>query len=140
MTTDIDPTTIAAYDHAAQTFAREWDAQPPPADLQAIIRRFFTAGRTADIGCGSGRDAAWLTANGFPTHGYDASASLLAEAARRHPHIRFTQSTLPELSEIADSTYTNVQTAPTPMCCAKPSSCTCRQHPSCHPSSGWSPS
>jgi len=40
----------------------------------AIVARFFIrSGVTADIGCGSGREVAWLNANGFPAVGFDAS-------------------------------------------------------------------
>ena len=56
----MDEATLKAYDRDASGIATEWAEQPPPADLHAIVRRFFVLGATADIGCGSGRDAAWL--------------------------------------------------------------------------------
>ena len=95
----MDDATLSAYDHAARAFADEWEAQPTPSDLQAIVRQFFIPGSpTADIGCGSGRDAAWLNANGYPTRGFDASEGLLAEARRRYPQIQFSTAipTLPQ--------------------------------------------
>ena len=63
---------------------------------------------TADIGCGSGRDTAWLDRNGFAATGYDASDGLLAEARRLYPQIRFYRAALPDLEEIEDCTFTNV--------------------------------
>src|SRR5580700_4829815 len=102
----MDDATLTAYDSAAKAFADEWAAQPPPTDLQAVVRQFFIPGSTADIGCGSGRDAAWLTANGFPTHGFDASEGLLAEARQRYPHIEFSKAALPELDGIAEGSFT----------------------------------
>jgi SAM-dependent methyltransferase len=105
----MDDATLTAYDKAAKAFADEWAAQPPPTDLQAVVRQFFVPGApTADIGCGSGRDAAWLTANGFPTRGFDASEGLLAEARQRYPHIEFSNAVLPDLDGIADGSFTNV--------------------------------
>jgi SAM-dependent methyltransferase len=104
----MDEQTLQAYEAAAQAFAREWSAQPIPVDMQAVLRRFFKPGPTADIGCGSGRDAAWLNANGFPAVGYDASEAMLAEARRLHPQIRFQQSSLPELPGIRDGSFANV--------------------------------
>jgi SAM-dependent methyltransferase len=105
----MDDATLSAYDHAAKTFADEWAAQPPPTDLQAIVRQFFLPGApTADIGCGSGRDAAWLTANGFPTRGFDASEGLLTEARQRYPHIEFSKAVLPDLDSIAERSFANV--------------------------------
>src|SRR5271165_7014431 len=80
--TAMDPQTLAAYDAAAETFAVDWHEQPPPIDLHSQVRRFFKPGRTADIGAGSGREVAWLTANGFAAIGYEPSQGLLDEARR----------------------------------------------------------
>jgi SAM-dependent methyltransferase len=104
----MDPRTLAAYDREAGAFAQDWETQPAPSDLHDIVRRFFAPGPTADIGCGSGRDAAWLDRNGFPASGYDASERLLAEARRLHPGIEFRHATLPELRGISTEAFTNV--------------------------------
>jgi SAM-dependent methyltransferase len=104
----MDDTTLGAYDRDAAAFADDWDAQPAPSDLHAVVRRFFSSGPTADVGCGAGRDTAWLDANGYPASGYDASTGLLQEARRRHPQIRFHQSALPALAGIAASGFANV--------------------------------
>ena len=62
----MDSKTLAAYDHDAAAFARDWHEQPAPSDLHDVVARFFIKdGFTADIGCGSGREVAWLNANGF---------------------------------------------------------------------------
>jgi SAM-dependent methyltransferase len=76
--------------------------------MHAVVKRFFKPGPTADIGCGSGRDAAWLSHAGLPTIGYDPSEGLLAEARRLHPKVRFHRSSLPELHGIANASLTNV--------------------------------
>lgn len=104
----MDNSTLSAYDRNAKAFADDWESQPMPSDLQAIVREYFTGGPTADIGCGSGRDAAWLNAHGYPTQGFDASESLLIEARKRHPSINFVSATLPDLDVIADCSFTNV--------------------------------
>ncbi len=104
----MDRATLAAYDDAALAFAQEWHGQPTPTDLYALIRRFFRPGLTADIGCGSGRDVAWLCANGFPAVGYDASAGLLAAARTLYPHRQFELAALPALDGIGDGTFDNV--------------------------------
>ena len=63
----MDRKTLAAYDLDAAAFAKDWHDQPAPVDLQEIVERFFVrGGNSADIGCGSGREVAWLNANGFP--------------------------------------------------------------------------
>jgi SAM-dependent methyltransferase len=104
----MDRSTLAAYNDAAAAFAEDWHAQPPPADLHALIRHHFRPGLTADIGCGSGREVAWLAANGFAVIGYDASEGLLFEARARYPQHRFEAAALPELAPIANDSFDNV--------------------------------
>jgi len=103
-----DEATRAAYDNASRNFADDWAAQPAPTDLHALVRRYFRPGPTADIGCGSGRDAGWLASQGFPTIGFDASPRLLAEASQRFPEVTFHRAELPDLAGIADGGFTNV--------------------------------
>jgi SAM-dependent methyltransferase len=105
----MDRSTLAAYDKDAASFAAEWHEQPAPVDLHDIVQRFFiTNGVTADIGCGSGREVAWLNANGFPASGFDASEGLLAEARRRYPDFKFVHAELPALAAVAADSFDNV--------------------------------
>jgi SAM-dependent methyltransferase len=105
----MDRATLAAYDQGASAFAKDWHEQPTPTDLHAVVNNFFIrAGKTADIGCGSGREVAWLNTNGFATDGFDASEGLLREARNRYPHLKFQHAELPELIGIAHGTYDNV--------------------------------
>jgi SAM-dependent methyltransferase len=105
----VDRATLAAYDSDAAAYAKDWHEQPAPVDLQEIVARFFIkGGSTADIGCGSGREVAWLSANGYPAAGYDASDGLLAEARGRYPQLEFAHAELPELDGIASNTFDNV--------------------------------
>jgi SAM-dependent methyltransferase len=104
-----DRQTLAAYDTDAAAFAKDWHEQPPPVDLHEIIKRYFVAnGVTADIGCGSGREVAWLNSNGFRATGFDASEGLLAEARKRYPQFEFAYAELPDLRGIAANAYDNV--------------------------------
>jgi SAM-dependent methyltransferase len=106
----MDLKTLAAYEADAPDFARQWHGQPAPVDLHALVERFFRPGRpTADIGCGSGREVAWLSAHGFPAVvGYDPSTGLLNAARARYPHLSFKTAALPELAGIPDGTLDNV--------------------------------
>jgi SAM-dependent methyltransferase len=104
----MDKTTLDVYDSTAPAFVQRWLAEEEPADVYALFRQFFRPGLTADIGSGSGRDAAWLTANGFPAIGYDLSDGLLAQARARFPHIDFKKSALPELSGVPARHFDNV--------------------------------
>ncbi|MEM7404018.1 MAG: class I SAM-dependent methyltransferase [Pseudomonadota bacterium] len=105
----MDAQTIAAYNRNAAGFARDWEEdQQPPADLRAAVARYFAPGPTIDVGCGSGRDTAWLHDAGFDVVGVDAAATLLAEASRRHPGVRFELDALPALATLPRGHYANV--------------------------------
>ena len=105
----MDQGTMGAYDRESAAFAAEWeDDQPAPADLYALLTRFFVTAPTADVGCGSGRDTAWLADHGFSPVGYDASPGLLDEARRRHPGVAFVQAALPELAGVRRGGFANV--------------------------------
>jgi hypothetical protein len=65
----MDTETLHAYDSEARRYAEEWHAQPAPDDLYELLSRYFSPGRTADIGCGAGREVAWLHAQGFDAVG-----------------------------------------------------------------------
>jgi 2-polyprenyl-3-methyl-5-hydroxy-6-metoxy-1,4-benzoquinol methylase len=105
----VDKKTLAAYDHDAAAFAKDWHDQPAPVDLHEVVARFFIKGGvTCDIGCGSGREVAWLNANGFSAEGFDASDGLLAEARSRYPDLTFAHADLPALAGIAANAYDNV--------------------------------
>ena len=103
----MDRQTLAAYDLDAAAFAQDWLGQPAPVDLQQVVERFFVRGGTsADIGCGCGREVAWLHANGFSAVGFDPSEGLLSEARRRYPSFKFAHAELPELRGVG--TFDNV--------------------------------
>jgi SAM-dependent methyltransferase len=104
----MDEKTLAAYERDAAAFATEWESQPTPVDLQIAVRKFFAPGPSADIGCGSGRDTAWLVQSGFAAVGYDPSEALLAQARRLHPGVEFRRASLPELDGVADASFVNV--------------------------------
>jgi SAM-dependent methyltransferase len=105
----MDRATLAAYDKDAASFAKDWHEQPAPVDLHGVVEEYFIRGGTScDIGCGSGREVAWLNANDFVAEGFDASDGLLAEARRRYPRLKFARAELPELKGIRSRSFDNV--------------------------------
>lgn len=107
----MDAQTIAAYELDAGRYASGFESLAG-ADLPylGLAATFFRPGETvADLGCGSGRDAAWLQANGYSVTGYDAVEAMLAEAGRRHPALKLSRAALPDLAEIpAGTSYQNL--------------------------------
>ena len=105
----MDDKTIGIYDTGAAGFAAEWeDEQGPPEGLWAAVDAYFRPGATADVGCGSGRDSAWLNAQGFDVVGIDASRGLIEEASRRRPDVKLECDTLPGLESLDSGAYANV--------------------------------
>src|SRR4029079_9223892 len=106
---DMDPETLGVYDACAEKFANDWHAQPAPTDLHALVKRFFhPGGRTADVGCGGGREVAFLAASGYDAIGYDASAALLEQRRLRYPRLSFATAVLPGLAGVPDAAFDNV--------------------------------
>jgi len=105
----MDLQTIQAYDANSAAFSQDWEEkQAPPEDLQKAVKTYFRLGPTVDVGCGSGRDAAWLKLEGYDVVGVDASPELLREARYRHASVRFELDTLPKLGKLETYHYVNV--------------------------------
>lgn len=105
----MDEQTVETYSADASLYAAEWRSQPSPGDMYALLQRYFTpGGKTADIGCGAGRDVAWLNDHGFPAVGYDAAEGMLVQAAIDFPSLDFRRAELPALDSIARDSYDNV--------------------------------
>ncbi len=103
--------TIAAYDATAVLYAAaigteitaEIEAPLDRALLEAFVELVApSGGLIADIGCGPGRVAAFLTARGVHVLGVDPSAGMLAVAETAHPTLRFEIGHLTEIP-VADS-------------------------------------
>jgi SAM-dependent methyltransferase len=87
MSMEISRRMAAAYDQVAGEFAQK--NAVVPADLLEVGPRFLQqAGREAiilDVGCGAGRDLAWLQTHGAAVVGVDLSAGMLAQARPHAP-------------------------------------------------------
>lgn len=103
-----DSLTSKAYENLAAAYSQDWNAQPEPVDMYNLFKRFLIkGGSTAEIGCGNGRDANWLTNNGFIVEAFDSSKELIRIAKNLYPNIHFGLANLPELREI-NGEYDNV--------------------------------
>ena len=113
----MDERSIRFYDQITGDIAARYRSiDPSLLPYLTMAANFFYAGQpTADIGCGVGRDAAWLQGQGFPVVGYDASSGMLEQARSAYPGLEVRQATLPDLAVIPDESYANVQCAATLM-------------------------
>jgi ubiquinone/menaquinone biosynthesis C-methylase UbiE len=103
--------TRAAYDALAGLFAERHAATPP--GVAACAERFAAALRTGarvlDLGCGHGRDAAFLTDQGLAVVGADLSPGMLAQARRRTtaPLVESDMCALPFAADSFDGVWCN---------------------------------
>ena len=83
----MDEATISHYNRNAKDLASRYD-RAEMADVHRILLRYLPeSGRVLEIGCGSGRDAAFLVRKEFDVTGVDASIEMLASAVQNHPEL-----------------------------------------------------
>ena len=104
----MDERTLGVYDREAEAIAARHRAGAHELLHEALLTHFLRGEPTADIGTGSGRDLAWLVANGFPAVGYEPSAGMRRELTATYPSLEVQDSSLPELTAIPDASYANV--------------------------------
>ena len=88
--------TRASYDAVAADYAERFSGELAARPLDRAMLAGFAelvlaagAGPVADIGCGTGRVTAHLSALGLPVSGIDLSPRMVAVARQRHPELRF---------------------------------------------------
>jgi SAM-dependent methyltransferase len=94
---------IPYYDQHASRLVDQYETltfQDVHADLMDMLP---PPGSTVlDVGAGSGRDAAWLAANGYDVIAVEPSEAMLAHARLRHPStkIHWISDSLPDLAKV----------------------------------------
>ncbi|MFJ6701041.1 class I SAM-dependent methyltransferase [Streptomyces sp. NPDC091272] len=91
-----------SYDAVAEEYATRLHEElaGKPLDralLSCLLEQTGPGGTIADLGCGPGHVAAWLTGNGAHTVGIDLSAGMVETGRRRFPEVEFRQGDLREL-------------------------------------------
>lgn len=104
----MDHKTITAYDNSAEQIAALHTSLVPTRIYQLVGQFFTQGGSSADIGCGIGRDSAWLAEHGYAVSGIDASDGMLQKARSRYPYIPFIKDSLPLLEHLTDCSFANV--------------------------------
>lgn len=104
----MDIKTINTYNQEAETIAELHSALIPERIYELIADYFIPNASSADIGCGTGRDTAWLGRKGGSIIGIDASKGMLEQAQKNHPNLHFVQDDLPELKKLSQESFNNI--------------------------------
>jgi len=93
---------IESYDHSAADLCAGYQSLGTDSVHAAALDLFPRGAAVLDVGCGSGRDAAWLADRGNLVVAADASEGMLGEARRIHGEDRviWVKDSLPRLSAI----------------------------------------
>lgn len=75
------------YEEQAPSTAAAYEAVDFLPMITPIMSYLPAGGKLLDIGCGSGRDAAFFLEQGYEVTALDGSAAMLAEAASYHPEL-----------------------------------------------------
>jgi ubiquinone/menaquinone biosynthesis C-methylase UbiE len=83
-----------SYDALAERYSAELGEELvyKPLDralLAMLVEQLPPDTPIADLGCGPGHVAAWLSAQGVPTIGIDMSPGMVAVGSREHPEVEF---------------------------------------------------
>jgi len=79
--------TIDYYKKNAEDLARRYESAGVK-ELQTLLKSCFVPGaKLLEMGCGSGRDAAFMLANGFDITAVDGASEMVESAVRYHPEL-----------------------------------------------------
>ena len=104
----MDDITLKAYSDNADRLIKSYTTMKPRRLYELIATFFHRNAVTLDVGCGSGRDLAYLQGSGFKIEGLDAVPEFIAHIQHTSPSIKVHLDQLPKLQTIPDNHYDNV--------------------------------
>lgn len=83
-----DTQTVDRYDSGARAFSERYESVDM-SQLYTLLDRYLPppGSSVLELGCGSGRDAAFLLSRGYDVMAVDASVAMIAEATQLHPEL-----------------------------------------------------
>lgn len=80
-------TTLTYYNNNGKSVAERYESADV-ADLQDfLLKSFSPPAKLLELGCGSGRDAAFMTGHGFQVTAVDGSSTMIDSALKFHPEL-----------------------------------------------------
>jgi len=83
----MDAETLSAYNTEASRLSADYEATDLSPIHDLLMRHLPPAGTVLDVGCGSGRDSAFLHSRGFQVFPLDGSPAMLESLASFHPEL-----------------------------------------------------
>jgi SAM-dependent methyltransferase len=102
--------TLTYYNENAKTLAPRYESADVAKLWRDLTTTYPAGSRLLELGCGSGRDAAYLTRQGYKVTAVDGSAAMLEAARASHPELgdSLLQLALPALLPFADGSFDGV--------------------------------
>lgn len=102
--------TIKYYEENANSLTSRYESADVPEVQQLLLQTFENNSKLLEIGCGSGRDASFMTKNYFDVTAIDGSKNMIEEAKKVHPELsqKLFHKTLPndlEFNQTFDGIY-----------------------------------
>lgn len=102
--------TINYYEENANSLTSRYESADVSEVQELLLQTFEKNSKLLEIGCGSGRDASFMTKNHFDVTAIDGSKNMIEEAKKIHPELsqKLFHKTLPsdlEFNQIFDGIY-----------------------------------
>lgn len=81
------PSTLNYYNRKSLDVAKRYESADVTRLHDFLVSGLKPGGRLLELGCGSGRDAAFMTSQGFKVLATDGSAAMVEQAKRHHPEL-----------------------------------------------------
>jgi len=108
--------TLSYYENNSSSLINHYESANVNQVQELLLRTFDIESNLLEIGCGSGRDASFMTKNGFDIVAIDGSKNMIQEAKKIHPELseKLFHKTLPN-NLVFDKTFDGVYSIATLM-------------------------
>jgi len=79
--------TLSYYENNSSSLVNHYESANVNQVQELLLRTFDIESNLLEIGCGSGRDASFMTKNGFDVVAIDGSKNMIQEAKKIHPEL-----------------------------------------------------
>lgn len=102
--------TLKYYDNNAYLLAKRYENAEISSVWERIDEAFCSGEKVLEIGCGSGRDTAYMHEKGLDVFAIDGSFGLIKQALVKHPELtgRISQTILPSVFPFSDSSFEGI--------------------------------